>query len=460
MSKKILIFSLLLMPFFIKAQPLTQEQFIQQLKQTHPFFSQQDIREKILKNKEDLSVLGSDWQANINTKQQYQQTSHLDNPSSLHSRKNTTNLNTSLSKKNIQTGEALTLRQNFSQNIANQKTHNNKISLDYTRPLWRNKDGINSRLPHELAKLDSQSNLWSSQQSGQDFLKQQLFLFIDLAHAQAQLEIHKKRLTLAKRQLRQIQQKFNASVAEQIDVLTQKDAILRTEVQLLLNKRDLIALRSQLATKLSLPKRKIVAVMDIYKTHSLLDIAPDFFEQNNYTLQEFALQKSKIIKQLNSNKDEGNPDLTLSIGVSKSGDSSRLFNQLLPKNSGISVGLDLSLPIKNTANHTKQIGLELELKNLEYKHKNTLLGLQESLASLDEKLSLSQQILRNNIAQINLATLRFLTEYERYENGLTTLNFVLSAQDNEAGLRLSYSQNAANYQKLYLEYQALLNQIN
>jgi len=68
-------------------------------------------------------------------------------------------------------------------------------------------------------------------------------------------------------------------------------------------------------------------------------------------------------------------------------------------------------------------------------------------------------VLALNRAQIASAKLRTREEIALYEKGRGDLTFVIMSRDNEEAARLTYAENALNYQKLWIRYLALLDRL-
>ena len=87
------------------------------------------------------------------------------------------------------------------------------------------------------------------------------------------------------------------------------------------------------------------------------------------------------------------------------------------------------------------------------------LSLEASLSSLHTQLNKLGEVLVFNLEQIESARLRTIEETKIYEQGRGDLTFVIMSRDNEESSKLTYAENALNYQKLWLQFQALMDRL-
>ena len=439
---------------------LTEERFIAQLKQEHPFFKQQRIRTKIVKNQEALALSGQDWQVEIEANHRHQQTDHLGSANTLYTRNNQTSINSSIARSFYQTGDQLSFGHNALKSSNNSRFYSNTFFVNYSHPLWRNKDGINNQLSVDIAKLEAQKNKIILYDQAQVFLLAKLESLLDLTLLQEQVKIHQKRLVLADQELILTHRKFNASLVEKIDVLSQQDTILQIRQQLLLTKQSLASLRANLAIRLQLPINQIVSQIDLYQSLPIKTIiSRQYLARNHYQLKALNIQKQQLQRQLLSNRNEEKPDLSVNLGASTASEDDELAGSLFPQSPEINIGLNLSFALNNAKNKAEKNQILFNLDDLSHQYETMLRNLQAQSNSLSVQLSKIKRILALNLEQVKVAKERSREESRRYKNGLIDANFVISAQNNEQNIALSYAKNATNYQKLYLQYRALLNQI-
>lgn len=69
-----------------------------------------------------------------------------------------------------------------------------------------------------------------------------------------------------------------------------------------------------------------------------------------------------------------------------------------------------------------------------------------------------EKVLALNQEQIESAKAKTEEELRLYNQGRGDLTFVIQSRDNEERAKLTYAQNAAVYQKLILQYRALMDE--
>ncbi len=130
------------------------------INESHPYFLQQTLSEKVSIIDQKDALLYSDWTIQAGASESY--ASGEDQSSKLYDDRYITGYEVSAGKKYPDTGGSLTLGHSW--NITdtdvgsvNTNLNSNSFSLDYTRPLRQNKGGLNDKLAADIATIDSQS---------------------------------------------------------------------------------------------------------------------------------------------------------------------------------------------------------------------------------------------------------------------------------------------------------------
>ncbi|MBE8190504.1 MAG: TolC family protein [Candidatus Thioglobus sp.] len=237
--------------FSANISALTQYEFVQRLKSTHPFFKQQALIGQIRQIEKQASSANEDWILAAN--------SDLQNDNS--TRTNT--IKFSARKKIVSLGSELIFAKTLSKKNQNSERRN-QFSVDYSHPLLRNSNGVNDRLDGDIAQISIDKNRLQRAEAEEDFILQNLQRLVNLAYAQERQRINAQRLTLAGQELDLVRQKFNASVVDKVDVLSQQDAYQSAEQQLFLAQQDLLSLQSEVAIILNIEPDFAIAEIDIY----------------------------------------------------------------------------------------------------------------------------------------------------------------------------------------------------
>ncbi len=424
----------------LQAQAMTQAEFVQSLKNNHPFFNQQALSAQIKQVEMQATRANEDWLMSIST---------------VYNKDQKDSVSFSANKTFTDNGSRATLSHTWvDTNTADGKS---KFSLDYVYPLLRNNGGINDRLELDISQVAVVQNNLSRSEQEENFILKKLKRFVDLNYAQEQQLIHEHRLSLAKQELVLVRKKFTASVVNKVDVLLQEDAYQKAKQQLLQAQQDLVVLRHEIAITLGIDFDQIITTTNLYRPYKIND---------QYNKKQL-LGKARVLKitdldlkilkrQLASFKNESQAQLDLNLGLVSEGENTNYSNALSNQSTSWNIGLGLSYPlgdIKSSSNITKaQIKIQ---RLMQYKQEQTL-DLSIAITTLREKIILLSELLKSNQKQIMIAKDRTTEEKAQYANGNGKASFVISAQNNEQNALLGYAQVATNYQKAVLEYKATL----
>ena len=452
--KKIFITILILLTGF-NAQAISEREFIERLKATHPFFEQQALSSQIKQVEKRLTTANEDWVISINGN--YKNENASDISSSTYNKLNTTSADVSATRKIANSGSDITFKHVWTDKDKDGvDIARNKFSLDYTYPLLRNRDGVNDQLDGDVAQIAIEKNTLERLEQEEDFILKKLKRFVDLAYAQEQKIINERRLVLAEQELDLVNQKFAASVVDKVDVLLQEDAYQRAQQQLLQAQQDLILLRHEIAITLALNFDQVVANTDLYKIYSAKEV---WLLADTRALKITALDQKTLKRQLFSFKNESQAKLDLNLGLASEGENSSYSNSLENQSATWNVGLDWSYPLGGVKSSNNVKKAEIKLARLAQYKREQLLELNVQATILKEKIKLLMQMLKSNKKQISIAKARTVEERGRYANGSGQASFVISAQNNEQNAQLGYAQVATNYQKAVLDFKATIDQL-
>jgi outer membrane protein TolC len=436
------------------AQAISEREFIERLKATHPFFEQQALSSQIKQVEKRLTTANEDWVISINGN--YKNENASDISSSTYNKLNTTSADVSATRKIANSGSDITFKHAWKDKNKDVNTTRNRFSLDYTYPLLRNRDGVNDQLDGDVAQIAIEKNTLERLEQEENFILKKLKRFVDLAYAQEQQLINERRLALAGQELNLVKQKFAASVVDKVDVLLQEDAYQRAQQQLLQAQQDLILLRHEIAITLALNFDQVVANTDLYKIYSAKEV---WLLADTRALKITALDQKTLKRQLFSFKNESEAKLDLNLGLASEGENSSYSNSLENQSATWNVGLDWSYPLGGVKSSNNVKKAEIKLARLAQYKREQLLELNVQATILKEKIKLLMQMLKSNKKQISIAKARTVEERGRYANGSGQASFVISAQNNEQNAQLGYAQVATNYQKAVLDFKATIDQL-
>ena len=172
----------------------------------------------------------------------------------------------------------------------------NEISIFYRQPLIRNFGGIVGRSDYDLAGYSVDITKLQSLEAKENFLLQQLFLFLDWALLEAEYKITNDRLNLIKKELAVTRRKYKASFSLKVDLITQETAESDLQLALLFKKSELADVREQLAA-LFQDKSFLNSETPEINIYSL-----DFSVQEN--LENYLKKNSRVLKMIDYQKQQ------------------------------------------------------------------------------------------------------------------------------------------------------------
>ena len=437
---------------------MDEQTFVDRLKNTHPFFTQQNLTAQIKQIDKQATTAIEDWTLGLDS--QYKDENATDVPTSTYDKLETTSIDLSVKKKFAQSGADVVLKHTWKEKNKDVNNVRNKFSIDYTLPLLQNKDGINDQLQYDLADINIHINTLEQAEKEEDFIADKLKKLIDLAYYQEQYNINQQRLSLAKSQLDLVNKKFAASLVDKVDVLSQEDAYQGAKQQLLRAKQDLVLMRQEIAILLNMEGSSIKADLNLYQPYQFnANNLKDLLAKDSRVLKKNDLQQDLLERELKSFKNQSQAQLDLNLGLSSEGEKSTYSQSLENQSPTWNIGLDLSYPIGGVKNKTDVEKTQVKLSRKKQEKQEKLISLYTNTATLKEKIELLWDILNSNKIRIEIAQSRAQEEVERYNKGNTESNFVISAQNNAQDAHLNYAKAARDYQKAVIDFKAATDQL-
>ncbi|BBB23603.1 conserved hypothetical protein [Isorropodon fossajaponicum endosymbiont JTNG4] len=447
----------------LDVQAMTQNEFIERLKETHPFFTQLDLSVKIKQLDQQATKANQDWIVGVNTNFKSEDASNISSITTYNDL-NTTSIDFSATKKIVSSGADITLKHSWKDKnkatTAGLNTNRNKFSIDYVHPLLKNAGGVNDQLNTDLSNIDIQIFRLDAIEQQEVFMLAQLKKFIDLAYAQARLMVNNQRLNLATQELTLVKQKFTMSVVDKVDVLLQEDAYQSAKQQQLQTQQDLNLLRHEIAITLDISFSDVKAEFDLYQRYITNDDnLKQYLLANSRVLKMADLSQDLLKRQLKSDKSNSKVQLDLKLGISSEGEDSRYIDSISNQSSSWNIGLDLSYPLGGTQAKSAIEKTQIKLARAKELKQEQLLNIHAKANVLKQKIQYLVEILESNKMQIKIAKARTKEEKRRYNNANSQASFVISAQNNEQSANLNHIQVAKNYQQSVLDFKAAIDQL-
>ena len=269
---------------------ITLDDFSTQLVESHPYFVQLSLSEKMsLINQKSLSIY-TDWNINAGASETY--TGGDDSTSRLYDDLYSTKYEIGANRKVSHSGATVNLKHSLTRNDKDSNaTHSNLFSITYARPLLQNKDGLNDKLNLDLASLDLIAKKVSLEEQAENFLASKLSKFVDLALKQEVVKKHKIALELSKEQLDLAEDKFKNSLIDITVLIQEKDNYVKSRQQSLQSNKELIIERRELANLIGAKESDMIVEMDLFKEQTFSVVNPKEFVKNSRAIQSLILIK-------------------------------------------------------------------------------------------------------------------------------------------------------------------------
>ncbi len=442
----------------MKVGAITIEEFSSELIKSHPYFLQQTLSEKVSIIDQKDALIYSDWTIQAGASESY--ASGEDQDAKSYDNRYITGYEVSAAKKFPDTGASLTLGHSW--NIANTDNTNlssNSFSLDYTRPLLQNKDGLNDRLAADIATIDSQLKQINLQEQSENYLASKLKKFIDLAHAQEKEKLYKDQLELSKEQLSLADKKFNQSLIEKTALLQEQDAYTRADQQWLQSRLDLANLQQELSSLIGMSKNNMTVELDLFERQIIMQIDAANFVTKSRTLQQLDFDKLKLKRQLVTYKDKNKANVNLTMGIASQGEHNKFFKSLSNRDYSWNVGVNVSYPINPIKESLDIQRAEINITQIDAQKSEKVIDIEQQISYLASQINLLDELMSINAKQVKLANQKIAEEAIKYKEARGQKSLLISAQKSANQALISSLQTATNYQKTIIDYRATIDQL-
>ena len=445
-----------------KVSAITIEEFSSELMKSHPYFLQQSLSEKVSIIDQKDALVYSDWTIQAGASESY--ASGEDQSTKLYDDRYITGYEVSAAKKFPDTGGSLTLGHSWNitdtdVNSVNTNLNSNSFSLDYTRPLSQNKDGINDRLAADIATIDTQSKQISLQEQSENYLASKLKKFIDLAHAQEKEKLYRDQLELTKDQLSLAEKKFNQSLIEKTTLLQEQDSYTRADQQWLQSRLDLANLQQELSSLIGISANSMVVELDLFEKRPIAQIDAANFVIRSRTLQQLDFDKLKLKRQLVTYKDKNKANVNLTMGIASQGEHDKFFKSLSNRDYSWNVGVNVSYPINPVKESLDIQRAEINIAQIDAQKSEKVIEIEQQISFLVSQINLLDELMTINAKQVQLSKQKIAEEAIKYKEARGQKSLLISAQKNANQTLLSSIQTAANYQKTIIDYRAAIDQL-
>ena len=437
---------------------ITAEEFSAKLMQTHPYFLQLSLSEKVSLVDQKIARTYADWNIQMSGSESF--SAGDDISSRLYKDLYTTSYEVSAHRKIANSGANLNLKHSWSRNDKDSTVLNtNVFSLDYVKPLLQNQNGLNDRLAVDIADIDLLAKQVSLLEQAESFLASKLTKLVDLALKQELEQLYMFQLELSKQQLDLAEEKFSNSLIDKSSLLQEKDTYVKANQQWLQSSRELSILRQELASLINVKESEMGVEFDLFKEQSVMRVEPAVFVKNSRSMQKFDFDKSKLQRRLETYENKTMPSVNLNMGIASQAEDDKYFSSFGNRDFSWNIGVDVSYPLGARKESLDVERTEISIAQLDAQRRETEINLEQQVSYLLAQIDLLAELVDISLEQGELANEKVIEEKTKYDNARGQKSLLIAAQKNANLARLSNVQTAASYQKIIIDYRAATDQL-
>ena len=437
---------------------ITAEEFSAKLMQTHPYFLQLSLSEKVSLVDQKIARTYTDWNIQMGANESF--SAGDDISSRLYKDLYTTSYEVSAHRKIANSGANLNLKHSWSRNDKDSTVLNtNVFSLDYVKPLLQNQNGLNDRLAVDIADIDLLAKQVSLLEQAESFLASKLTKLVDLALKQELEQLYMFQLELSKQQLDLAKEKFSNSLIDKSSLLQEKDTYVKANQQWLQSSRELNILRQELASLINVKESEMVVEFDLFKEQSIMRVEPAVFVKNSRSMQKFDFDKSKLQRRLETYENKTMPSVNLNMGIASQAEDDKYFSSFGNRDFSWNIGVDVSYPLGVRKESLDVERTEISIAQLDAQRRETEINLEQQISYLLAQIDLLAELVDISLEQGELANEKVIEEKTKYDNARGQKSLLIAAQKNANLARLSNVQTAASYQKIIIDYRVATDQL-
>lgn len=474
----LLIMIWLITPHQCYSQTITLDEFLQRIQATHPFFESESLSVEIEILAQEGLLGGEDW--NITGTSFFTHQKLLASSSFSPDRLDVLGAEAAAQRAFWKTGGRFSL--SWSSQFSDQKVadivipfptgsmviptgpsefYQHKVYATYAQPLLQNYNGKLDRLEYELGDYDIDFTEVQILENQEGFLVNMADRFLNWVLLTEQGRIAEERKLLAEQELDRTVKKRKAYLVDQVDVLRAEDAVRIAEQNVVLIESQWKALRAELS--ILCQSEELChqrPEFDLYNTEILpsSEEARQQLREQSRILTTLDIRRNQLQHLRGGYEEQGRPQLFLNLGAGLQGGDDEFVDALKLDKPDMSVSLVFQYPLENRLARANVAKTELELDKLEREIENISLDLESGVVNLLILIQEMEKVLQLNQEQIESASAKTKEELDLYNRGRSDLTFVILSRDNEQQAKLTYAQNAASYQKLVLQYRALMDE--
>lgn len=450
-----------------QAQTITQEEFLNQLRESHPVFEKERLTAHIEKE-EQRSLLGAeDWNITSSVSFVHQEPAiAFAGPE----RVDAFGFEGGVQRAFWSTGGRLSATLSSSRSSIKldpfygfpDSYYQNELSVSYMHPLMRNRNGFLDRLQHELKEYDIDFSEIQALENQEAFLASSANRFLVWALLTEQKKILSDRLKLAEEEYARTERKRRANLVDQVDVIRAKDAVRIVKQNQVLVQSQWKALQAELAVLSQNDELyNLSPQFDLYRLEELgsLEEALSQLKRDSRLIKIIDIRLKQLEYARRGYEDTYRPDLSFVAQVSTKKLDESFWGSLGMDKPDALLGLQLAVPLERRTAKSQIAKTDLQIAQLRKQLDEITLDLSSALANLQIQIEQMEQVLQLNQEQIESAEEKTAEELRLYNQGRGSLTFVIQSRDSEENAKMTYAQNALTYHQLILQYRALMDEL-
>ena len=460
------------------AQTITLDEYLSEVRERHPYFAEQSMRPQIETYQRDRFLGEKDWVVASSPFLNFQQPivantfsperlTRLDIDAGLERAYWGNGSRFAVTWQSVYVSQKVpgiiipTSSGSIAIPVGNADFYENRLLATYTYPLLQNSGGVLDQLEYYLADRNIDFSRIESLENQENFLLDAGTRYIDWALVLEEMRISEERLRYEQEQLDQITRKRRSNLVDEVDVLRGKNAVDIAKENLTFNRSRAMAKKAELAV---LARNESINVstpdMDIYA----MDTIPPLDEvlrkiPGQRLVRALAVRLEQLKLQARALENVSKAQLYLGVsGGLQQGNAEFLKSWELSK-PDVTFFVDFRYPLGNSTATADVARNTLEMHQLEKQIEGVSLNLEAELRRIWIEITELEKVLVLNQEQVETALEKTIEEQKVYDQGRSDLTFVIQSRDDVSIAQLRYAINAATYQKLYLSYQAMVDEL-
>jgi outer membrane protein TolC len=451
-------------------ESITLPQFLENLQRTHPFFEREELNHTIVSEEQKSLTGAEDWM--VSSSANFNYINHSPVTAGIE-KTNGTSLTSGVTRHFWSTGGNLSANITLgvkryeylpdpSYSSLSSTNFDNQLSVAYTQPLLRNWQGALSKLEFDIKSVEIELTDVQILENQEDFIAAVAQNFLNWVFYTIELQIVQERLQLSEQSLKDTKRKRAYNLIDRVDVIRAENALSLAEQNRVTVESSLLSLLQQLSVFLQddriMEKTPEFNLYEIYELPELETVTNDFRQDSRVLKQlELTLEQLKIMRK--GNKEYTKPDLSLTAQAGTNKFDENFGEALKIDKPQASLSISYIFPLKNTTAQANVQTIDLRIAQLDKQREELVIAQISTLSNVYVQLKQMEEILSLNKQQIKLAKQKTREEMVTYNRGRGAFTFVIQSQDEEERAKLTHALNALAYQKLYIQYLAMTDQL-